>query len=67
MAMHQMNGALPEEGGYIDLFDDGIALEEKRERAKKIWQGPFSTCKYCTGFDVKNAKRYPAAEQLPRV
>ena len=67
MAMHQMNVALPEEGGYIDLFDDGIALEEKRERAKKIWQGPFSTCKYCTGFDVKNAKRYPAAEQLPRV
>lgn len=66
MAMHQVTGALPEDGGYIDLFDKGIPLSEKREQAKKIWQGPFSSCKYCTGFDVEKAKRYPAAEQLPK-
>ena len=66
MAMYQVTEMLPENGGYIDLFDNSIPLEQKKEMAKHLWDGPFSSCKYCTGFDVENAVRYPAAEQLAR-
>lgn len=66
MAMYQVTGNLPTNGGYIDLFDDSIPLEKKRDMARHLWEGPFSSCRYCTGFDIENAKRYPAAEQLPR-
>lgn len=67
MAAYQITaGALPEDGGYIDLFADDIPLERKRELAKNPWQSPSSACRYCNGYDPENSKRYPAAEQMPR-
>lgn len=67
MATYQVTGRLPADGGYIDLFDEQISIEEKREMARKLWDGPYSSCRYCTGFDVTNAKRYPAAEQVQKI
>ncbi|MFZ5968953.1 MAG: radical SAM protein [Bacillota bacterium] len=49
---------------YIDLYNDEMTLEEKKEIARKFNTRPLSACKICSGFDSKNSKRYPAAEQM---
>lgn len=49
---------------YIDLRNDEYTLEEKRILAAKFNTSPLTACKACGGFDTKNSKRYPAAEQL---
>jgi len=49
---------------YIDLRNDNKSLEEKRQIAEKFSTRPLNACKYCSGFDSKNSKRYPAAEQV---
>ncbi len=49
---------------YIDLRNSNVTLEEKREIASKFNTRPLSACRLCGGFDSKNSKRYPAAEQV---
>lgn len=45
-------------GDYVDLFDDSISLEEKREIARGFHTIPIDACRYCRGFDNENGKRY---------
>ncbi|MCL5072727.1 MAG: hypothetical protein M1308_17815, partial [Actinobacteria bacterium] len=50
---------------YIDLFDETMKTEKKREIAQSLGTNPIEACKYCKGFDCVNSPRFPAAEQLP--
>lgn len=49
---------------YIDLCNEKYSLEEKREIAIGFNKNVLTACKYCNGFNTKNSKRYPAAEQM---
>lgn len=49
---------------YIDLRSEKYTLEEKKEIAKRFNKKVLTACKYCNGFNTKNSKRYPAAEQV---
>jgi hypothetical protein len=48
----------------IDLFDNALAVEDKRAALLKLSQRPMDICRRCNGLLTKTAKRYPAAEQL---
>lgn len=51
---------------YVDLLEEGLSVEEKREKITEIFQSSgFLACAYCNGFFV-DSKRYPPAEQLKR-
>jgi hypothetical protein len=59
--------ALIPPGEYLDLFDDGIPVEEKLRWIQLEWldsNKPLSGCYHCNGFGMPNQVRYPAAEQL---
>jgi len=48
---------------YVD-FNDGKTLQEHIRIAAAFGEKPTTACQYCKGFDVKNAVRYKAAEQI---
>ena len=49
----------------IDLLDEALDLKQLRDVAAHFGHKPPTGCRFCDGFDV-DAKRYPAAEQLPK-
>ncbi len=49
---------------YVDLRNDDMTLEKKKEIAKGFNTKPLKACRVCNGFDSKKSKRYPAAEQV---
>ena len=57
---------VPEEE-YVDVRDTGKSREEKRAALARFDTRPLTACRYCGGFDTARAKRYPAAEQAPRL
>lgn len=57
---------VPEEE-YVDVRDMGKSREEKRAALARFDTRPLTACRYCGGFDTARAKRYPAAEQAPRL
>ena len=62
-----LQGKLPlVKGEYIDLFDDGISLEEKRNIASSFGKKILKACGFCNSFDTVNSVRYCAAEQVER-
>lgn len=63
---YNRKGIIPEPGEYLDLFDESMSLEEKKQIAKGFFQKPMSACKYCHSLNEKNSKRYPPAEQLKK-
>jgi hypothetical protein len=48
---------------FVDMFDEGISLEEKKERAAKFGSMLLEACNWCNGFDPQNSPRFPAGEQ----
>ena len=52
----------------LDLTDERLALEEKRERLLEMRDTEFNPgCQYCCGIGVdQDVKRYPAGEQVER-
>lgn len=53
-------------GEYVDFGGDS-SQEELIEQAKRFGSNPIAACAYCNGFDVENASRYAAAEQITEV
>lgn len=51
---------------YIDLFDDTISLDEKRNIASNFDKKIMNACRFCKSFDTENSVRYCAAEQVER-
>ncbi|MCL5072729.1 MAG: hypothetical protein M1308_17825 [Actinobacteria bacterium] len=49
---------------YVNLWDNQLTLEQKKEIARNFCTKPLYACRFCGGFDSENAKRYPAAEQI---
>jgi len=52
---------------YVDLFDNSLSREQKREKFERISQAhSLSACDYCSGNQGTSDKslRFPAAEQL---
>ncbi|MBR1494049.1 MAG: radical SAM protein [Acidaminococcaceae bacterium] len=62
-----LKNILPERDEYVDLFDDTLSREEKREIAAGFYKTPTKACHCCFGFSEKKSRRYPAAEQVPRI
>lgn len=57
-------GLLEDNSDCIDLMDETISVEQKRERIKLFFDREhFESCKFCDGF-VDTYKRYKPAEQL---
>jgi sulfatase maturation enzyme AslB (radical SAM superfamily) len=52
------------EGEYLDLFDDSIPIEKKKEIALNFGENPIEACKYCNSFDSERSPRVSAAEQI---
>lgn len=61
-------GYMPKQEGkeadYVDFDDETLTMEEKRDIVRRFDSKPIKSCQYCSGFDSKNAIRYPAAEQV---
>lgn len=56
---------LPEnEMQLIDLLDDTISLEEKKQIASDFGKKPLWACQYCNGFDPESSQRYSAGIQI---
>ena len=58
LSLYLVKGLLPHDGGYIDLFDNSIGVDEKRKIAKGFCKVPIGACHYCHGFDNENGQRY---------
>jgi len=56
----------PKEGDVLDLLDETTSLEKKREIAANFGKIPSNACRMCNGFDNKDGKRFPAAEQMKK-
>lgn len=59
MCLYWIHELFPNDGSCIDLFDNEIPLEKKRETAAHFCKEPIQACRYCNGFDTNNSKRYP--------
>jgi hypothetical protein len=60
----QYTGRLaPKQGEWIDLFDESLTREQKREIAARFLKTPFNACRYCNGFLSDTAPRIPAGKQ----
>jgi hypothetical protein len=61
-----LNEMSPLEGEYIDLTDESISVEQKKETIRRFSSQPhnFASCWRCCGLTDRSA-RYPAAEQIP--
>lgn len=66
--MTELGILTPNPGDYVDLTDDSMSREVKREIVKKFYSYPRKSCRYCTWKNANDigVQRYPAAEQLPR-
>ena len=52
------------ENQILDILDESIPLERKREIAASWGTKPNWQCQYCNGFNVKKSKRIPGGEQI---
>lgn len=61
-------GLLPDyKDDYVDLFDESLTAEEKREKFIRISKARYiNACNHCSGDQGTDdkAKRYPAAQQM---
>jgi organic radical activating enzyme len=55
---------VPKEDEFVDLFDNSLSLEIKREKASKLASQPMTSCQYCNGFNRETSARFHPAEQL---
>lgn len=53
----------PKERDFVDLRDDSISLEEKREIIRQFYEYARQSCRYCKFKYAGILPRYPAAEQ----
>lgn len=66
--MTELGILTPNKNDYVDLNDPSLTREEKREIVSSFYTYARKSCRYCTwkNGDDPAAKRYIAAEQLPR-
>ena len=57
-------GKIPMNDREFIKLTDGRTADEIRHEIMKWEEAPFAACSYCNGFDVENAIRIPAAEQI---
>lgn len=53
-------------GEYIEFRSEDISLEDNKKTAVNFGRKAINPCRYCNGFDSKNCKRYPAAQQISK-
>lgn len=66
--MTELGVLTPNPGDFVDITDDSLSRDEKREIIGKFYKYPRKSCRYCrwkNGDDPGEA-RYVAAEQVPR-
>lgn len=64
--MTELGILVPNKNDYLDMEDNNMSLEEKREVINKFYTTPRKSCHYCTWKNNSNSadKRYAAAEQV---
>lgn len=56
----------PKEGDFVDLRNDALALEEKREILRQFYDYARQSCRYCKQKYMAVLPRHPAAQQVRR-
>lgn len=59
----ELGKIIPAERDFVDLYDDSITKEEKKERIRHFNDSPRVSCKSCASF-LDTTVRYEAAEQV---
>jgi hypothetical protein len=54
----------PCERDYLNLYDDVLSIDEKRNVIMDFYNSPRKACRFCTWKNADNAPRFNAAEQL---
>lgn len=54
----------PASQDFVDLNDNSISLDEKREIIRNFYKKPVEACKICSWWNAANVERFPAAEQI---
>ena len=64
--MTELGILIPNKDDYLDMRDDSLSLQEKREIIGKFYLTPRKSCHYCTWKNNSNNadERYSAAEQV---
>ena len=57
----------PAEDDYVDLNQNDISLEQKRDIIRSFYEHPAQSCHICIWWNADHVKRYPAAQQEVRL
>jgi hypothetical protein len=64
--MTELGVSRPDYRDFVDLNDDKISLECKREIIQGFYNKPVAACRICSFRNANTAVRYPAAEQVQK-
>ena len=62
----ELGVVVPNDDDFVNLRDECLSRDELYKKICLFKNRPPKACQYCSGFDSKNGKRYPAAEQIVR-
>lgn len=62
--MSELNLFVPNKDDFVDLLDDSLSDEQKRDTIKMFYRRPRRSCHFCRWKDADMLPRYPAAEQI---
>lgn len=66
VSLYYVKKILPSDGSYLDLFDDTMTVQEKKELVSKFYSFTIEACRYCKGYDSES-ERFPGPpEQVIR-
>lgn len=64
--MSELGVSQPESGDVIDLNDDTMTIDQKREIIRQFYHKPAAACHICAFKDADVVERYPAAKQIEK-
>lgn len=62
--MSEFGVSKPDNGEFVDLNDNSLSIEEKRDIIQDFYKNPVTACRICSFRDSDTAERFPAAEQI---
>lgn len=62
--MSELGVSSPQNRDFVEMNDNSISLEEKRNIIKDFYKKPVEACRICSFKNLDTAKRFPAAEQM---
>lgn len=62
--MTELGISKPAGRDFVDLNDDSMSLEGKRDIIRGFYSEPVESCRICSNWNAADAERFPAAEQM---